>query len=461
MRVIHGIYAPALRVALGHPRRTLLAALGVRCRAASASCRRSASACFPNADIPQFRITIETPTGASLADTDRAVRYVEAELARHEEVEALLRERRPRQSARVLQHFPRGNQAPTSARCSSSSTRTIPAHSRRCSHETAREVGALSGRAHPWSRAYRNGPPIVAPIEIAIEGPDLDAAAAARERGGGDHRRDTRHARRRQSRRAGCAPISTSHRHRQGGAARRGAGRGRSHGARSGGGSRRRQVPRGGRRRIRHHAAAADAAAGRQLEALDHIEVATRRRAVRAVAAAGVAAVLDGAEQHQAQRPAARGRRDRVHDVDRTNVAQVTQDVLQRVQQLAAAAGVFDPRGRRTRGAAGKLRRHRHGGARRRLRHPRRAGAGVRQLPLDADRRGRDTARHRGRLHCAAGDGLRPFVHRDHRSRRADRHRDQEFDPAGGLHEPAARAGRGARRGHRRGRARFASCRSC
>ena len=29
---------------------------------------------FPRADIPQFRITVETPDGASLADTDRALR---------------------------------------------------------------------------------------------------------------------------------------------------------------------------------------------------------------------------------------------------------------------------------------------------------------------------------------------------------------------------------------------------
>ena len=41
---------------------------------------------FPNADIPQFRIAVEAPTGASLAETDRAVRYIEAELARREEI---------------------------------------------------------------------------------------------------------------------------------------------------------------------------------------------------------------------------------------------------------------------------------------------------------------------------------------------------------------------------------------
>ncbi len=41
------------------------------------------------------------------------------------------------------------------------------------------------------------------------------------------------------------------------------------------------------------------------------------------------------------------------------------------------------------------------------------------------------------------------LVHRDDRLHRADRHRGEELDPAGGLHEPAARAGRRPRRRHR------------
>ncbi len=41
---------------------------------------------FPPADIPQFRITVETPDGASIADTDRALNFVEQELARHPEI---------------------------------------------------------------------------------------------------------------------------------------------------------------------------------------------------------------------------------------------------------------------------------------------------------------------------------------------------------------------------------------
>src|SRR5512139_261447 len=80
MRFIHGVYAPALRVALAWPRRTLLAALAFVVLSFGVAATLGFSL-FPNADIPQFRIEIETPTGASIADTDRAVRFVEAELA--------------------------------------------------------------------------------------------------------------------------------------------------------------------------------------------------------------------------------------------------------------------------------------------------------------------------------------------------------------------------------------------
>ena len=35
---------------------------------------------FPKADTPHFLVTVETPDGSSLAETDRALRFVEAKL---------------------------------------------------------------------------------------------------------------------------------------------------------------------------------------------------------------------------------------------------------------------------------------------------------------------------------------------------------------------------------------------
>lgn len=41
---------------------------------------------FPKANVPQFLVTVKAPPGSSLAETDRAVRFVEAELAKHDDV---------------------------------------------------------------------------------------------------------------------------------------------------------------------------------------------------------------------------------------------------------------------------------------------------------------------------------------------------------------------------------------
>ena len=95
---------------------------------------------FPSADIPQFRITIETPDGASLADTDRALRFVEDELAAPTRGEALVREPRPRQPARLLQHPARRRPTPTSRRCSPSCTTSTRGAARSCYERAAREV---------------------------------------------------------------------------------------------------------------------------------------------------------------------------------------------------------------------------------------------------------------------------------------------------------------------------------
>ena len=41
---------------------------------------------FPKAGVPQFMVKVDAAEGASLAETDRAARFVETVLARHREV---------------------------------------------------------------------------------------------------------------------------------------------------------------------------------------------------------------------------------------------------------------------------------------------------------------------------------------------------------------------------------------
>ena len=171
MRAIHGVYAPALRVALGHPRRTLLAAL-VFVIGCFALVPLLGFSLFPNADIPQFRVTIETPTGASLADTDRALRFVEAELAQRKEVKhyfANLGRGNPRVYYNIFPEETNANIGEVFAEFHEYDPDVSPG--------VLAEVRAKLAQ-YPGARiqveSYRNGPPIVAPIELAIKGPDLD-----------------------------------------------------------------------------------------------------------------------------------------------------------------------------------------------------------------------------------------------------------------------------------------------
>jgi len=128
---------------------------------------------FPNADIPQFRITIETPPGASLPDTDRAVRFIEAELLRHEEVQHVFANVGRGNPRVYFNIFPEEKKAKRRRGVRRTAAVRPRARPRRCSKGCGRPSPAIPARGSS-SRAYRNGPPIAAPIEIAIVGPDLD-----------------------------------------------------------------------------------------------------------------------------------------------------------------------------------------------------------------------------------------------------------------------------------------------
>jgi len=85
MNIIHTVYGPALRSALARPKTTLLAALAVFALVC-ATVPLIGFSLFPSADVPQFVIRVDAPDGASVEETDRALRFVEARLAEHAEV---------------------------------------------------------------------------------------------------------------------------------------------------------------------------------------------------------------------------------------------------------------------------------------------------------------------------------------------------------------------------------------
>ena len=58
---------------------------------------------FPKADTPHFLVTVETPDGSSLAETDRALRFVETKLRKLPELRVVFLQSRSRQSQDLLQ----------------------------------------------------------------------------------------------------------------------------------------------------------------------------------------------------------------------------------------------------------------------------------------------------------------------------------------------------------------------
>jgi multidrug efflux pump subunit AcrB len=173
--VIQRVYVPALQRALARPRATMLTATAF-VGASIALVPLIGFSVFPSADIPQFRVTVETPDGASLADTDRALRFVEDELARREEVKhwfANLGRGNPRVYYNIFPEETNANVAEVFAELHRYDSKRSPRL-----YEDLRTAFAAYPGARILLESYQNGPPIDAPIEVAISGPDLEQLRA-------------------------------------------------------------------------------------------------------------------------------------------------------------------------------------------------------------------------------------------------------------------------------------------
>ena len=168
-------YVPALQRALAMPKRTMVAASAF-VLAAMALVPFIGFSLFPLADIPQFRITIEMPDGASVDDTDRALRFVEEELARRPQVKhwfANLGRGNPRVYYNIYPEETNANVAEVFAELHRFDPRRSPQL-----YEELRAAFAGYPGARIIVEGYQNGPPINAPIEVGISGPDLEQLRA-------------------------------------------------------------------------------------------------------------------------------------------------------------------------------------------------------------------------------------------------------------------------------------------
>lgn len=171
MDAIHRYYRPALHWCLERPRTTVFVSIGGSLLLTFLLVPVVGSSLFPKADSPQFLVMIDTPTGTSLAETDRALRFVEDELKNMPQVKSVyanLGRGNPQMYYNHIQHNESAAYAEVFAILHSYDSR-----------ETPRLLDALRTRldGYPGARIsvkeFVNGPPVSAPIAVRVVGADL------------------------------------------------------------------------------------------------------------------------------------------------------------------------------------------------------------------------------------------------------------------------------------------------
>ena len=174
--VIELTYRPILRRAVAFPKVTLLIALALFL-GSLALVPKIGFSLFPKAGVPQFMVKIEGEDGASLAETDRATRFVESVLGRHREVTNV--------AVTVGKGHPQiyYNVSPRNERANVSD---VFAELRASSGEEAQRVlESIRGELRDYAGArldlveFENGPPLDAPVAMRLLGEDSDALEIA------------------------------------------------------------------------------------------------------------------------------------------------------------------------------------------------------------------------------------------------------------------------------------------
>jgi multidrug efflux pump subunit AcrB len=171
MQIIHDVYGPALRWALARPKSTLLAALGLFLVVA-ATIPVIGFSLFPSADVPQFVIRVDAPDGASVEETDRALRFVEARLVEHPEVKRWYTHLGHGTPFVYYNYFSQGRTA---------NLGEVFVELREFDPKrTPKLFEALRTRFNEYAAArislkqFQQGPPVDAPVAIRIVGPEIE-----------------------------------------------------------------------------------------------------------------------------------------------------------------------------------------------------------------------------------------------------------------------------------------------
>ena len=171
MDAIHRYYRPALHYCLARPKATVVAAIGGSLLLSFLLVPVLGSSLFPKADTPQFLVQVDTPTGTSLAETDRALRFVEAELDKLPGVQSVFTNLGRGNPQIYYNHIQRNESAGYGeifVTLESYSTRNTPELLDGLRTKLDQYPGAKIS-----VKEFVNGPPVSAPIAIRIVGPDL------------------------------------------------------------------------------------------------------------------------------------------------------------------------------------------------------------------------------------------------------------------------------------------------
>lgn len=171
-RGIHRFYQPLLHRALAKPRLTVWGSLAACIVIMIGVGGIIGFSLFPKADTPNFIITVETPDGSSLAETDRALKFVENRLTEMPDVASYFTNLGHGNPKIYYNEF--GNEGATNygdifVKLKSYDTTDTPKKLETLRHELKQYPNA-----HIYVKEFQNGPPITAPIAIRVIGPELD-----------------------------------------------------------------------------------------------------------------------------------------------------------------------------------------------------------------------------------------------------------------------------------------------
>jgi multidrug efflux pump subunit AcrB len=177
--LIEGSYRRVLEKAIARPAVTLAIA-ALLFGGSLALVPRIGFSLFPKAGIPQFLVAIEAPEGASLAETDRAARFVEGVLSRHPEVHRVVANV-GKGNPRVYYNVPQKNEKSSVGEVYAEVDSYEPEAIEKVVREVRAELAAFPG-ATLELREFENGPPVDAPIAIRVLGDEAGEIEAAARR---------------------------------------------------------------------------------------------------------------------------------------------------------------------------------------------------------------------------------------------------------------------------------------